>query len=147
VLVNATIGCRSDTQQHAVDAPALDQDTLDLLDQSNEVDMRTPRRDGSVSSRPIWVVVVAGNAYVRSFRGTRGAWYRRALADGRAVIGVGRFILELVVEPVTDDELNRRVSDAFRAKYGARSPGPTEAMVSPDITQTTMRLTRPVSRG
>jgi hypothetical protein len=128
-----------------MDASALDQDTLELLDQSREVEMRTPRRDGSMSSRPIWVVVVDGDAYVRSYRGARGAWYRRALADGSAVLGVGGRTLEVVVEPTADDELNRRVSEAFRAKYGARSPGSTEAMVSPEITRTTMRLTRPTS--
>jgi hypothetical protein len=126
-----------------MDASALDQDTLELLDQSIEVDMRTPRRDGSMSSRPIWVVVVDGDAYVRSYRGARGAWYRRALADGGAVVGVGGHTLEVVVHPAADDELNRRVSEAFRAKYGARSPGPTEQMVSPEITRTTTRLTRP----
>ena len=125
-----------------MDASALDLDTLQLLDQSVEVDIRTPRRDGSVSSRPIWIVVVDGDAYVRSYRGARGAWYRRALADGGAVLGVDGRTLEVVVQPTADDELNRRVSEAFRAKYGARSPGPTEAMVSPEITRTTMRLTR-----
>jgi hypothetical protein len=128
-----------------MDASALDQDTLEILDQSLEVEMRTPRRDGSMSSRPIWVVVVDGDAYVRSYRGARGAWYRRALADGSAVLGVGGRTLEVVVQPTADDELNRRVSEAFRAKYGARSPGSTEAMVSPEITRTTMRLTRPTS--
>jgi hypothetical protein len=128
-----------------MDASALDQDTLELLDQSREVEMRTPRRDGSMSSRPIWVVVVDGDAYVRSYRGARGAWYRRALADGSAVLGVGGRTLEVVVQPTADDELNRRVSEAFRAKYGARSPGSTETMVSPEITRTTVRLTRPAS--
>jgi hypothetical protein len=128
-----------------MDASALDQDTLQLLDQSIEVDIWTPRRDGSMSSRPIWVVVVDGDAYVRSYRGARGAWYRRALADGGAVLGIDGRTLEVVGQPTADDELNRRVSEAFRAKYGTRSPGPTEAMVSPEITRTTMRLTRPVS--
>ena len=66
----------------------LDQATLELLDRSIEVDMRTPRRDGSESSRPIWVVVADGVAYVRSYLGEQGAWYRRALADGRANIAV-----------------------------------------------------------
>jgi hypothetical protein len=126
-----------------MDAPALDQETLELLDQSIEVEMRTPRRDGSTSSRPIWVVVVDGDAYVRSYHGPSGAWYRRALADGRAAIGAGGRTIDVGFQPATGDELNRRVSEAFRAKYGARSPESTEEMVSPEITRTNLRLTRP----
>jgi hypothetical protein len=118
----------------------LDQATLDMLDKASEVDMRTPRRDGSTSSRPIWVVVVDGEAYVRSYHGPRGAWYRRALADGRAAIGVGGRTVEVGVERVPDEAVNRHVSDQYRAKYGARSPGPTEEMVAPEITETTLRL-------
>ena len=40
-----------------------------------------------------------------------------------------------------DETLDQRISDAFREKYGARSPGPTEAMVTPEVIATTMRLT------
>jgi hypothetical protein len=88
---------------------------------------------------PIWVVVVDGDAYVRSFHGERGEWYRRALRDGRVEIEG----IEAAVEPVGDRELNRRVSDAYHAKYGERSPGPTEAMVTPPVVATTLRLIAP----
>jgi hypothetical protein len=122
---------------------ALDAATLDLLDDHEEVDMRTPRRDGSIASRPIWVVVADGEAYVRSVRGQRGAWYRRALADGRAAVGVGARVIDVGVEPATGEALNDRVSDAFRAKYGDRHPRSTDAMVEPpEVVATTLRLTR-----
>jgi hypothetical protein len=121
----------------------MDQATLASLDQAIEVDMLTPRRDGSTSSRPIWVVVADGEAYVRSFRGETGAWYRRARADGRAAISVDGQTIELGVEPAADDETNRKVSDAFEAKYGERSPGPTATMVNDEVSQTTLRLTQP----
>jgi len=112
------------------------------LDETVEVDMVTPRRDGSLSSRPIWVVVVDGDAYVRSYRGESGAWYRRARTDGLATIGVDGRETEVGVEPVTDEETNRKVSDAFRAKYGERSPGPTETMVNDEVSRTTLRLSQ-----
>jgi len=121
---------------------ALDEATLDVLDKSIEVEMVTPRRDGSISSRPIWVVVADGDAYVRSYLGPRGAWYRRALADGRAAIGVDARTIEVGVEPAHDEEVNRRVSEAYRAKYSASSPGPTETMLGPEVSGTTLRLTR-----
>jgi hypothetical protein len=123
-------------------ADGLDGDTLELLDRSVEVQIRTPRRDGSISSRPIWVVVVDGEAYVRSWLGERGAWYRRARADGRATIGTRGHTIDVGLEPADDDALNERVSDAFRAKYGSRSPESTAEMVAPEVTRTTLRLTR-----
>jgi hypothetical protein len=119
---------------------ALDQATLGMLDKSDEVEMLTPRRDGSISRRPIWVVVVGGDAYVRSYLGPQGAWYRRALADGSAGIAVGERTIEVGVEPVGDEEVNRQVSDAYRAKYGANSPESTESMVTPEVTGTTLHL-------
>jgi hypothetical protein len=121
---------------------SLDQDTLAALDESIEVDMITPRRDGSVSRRPIWVVVTGGEAYVRSYRGESGAWYRRARADGHATIGLDGDTVEVGAEPVSDEKTNGEVSDAFRAKYAERSPGPTETMVNDEVSRTTLRLTR-----
>src|SRR5436190_21473692 len=120
---------------------ALDQGTLERLDQSAEIEMITPRRDGSASRRPIWVVVMDGYAYVRSYLGPRGAWYSRAAADGEAAIGVRDDTIEVGVERVNDEELNRQVSEAYRAKYGANSPDSTEAMITPEVTETTLRLT------
>lgn len=124
---------------------ALDEATLETLDKSIEIEMRTPRSDGSSSSRPIWVVVVEGNAYVRSYQGERGAWYRRASADGAAAIGVDDRTIEVGLEPVSDDDLNQKVSDAYQAKYGERSPGATESMVTPEVSGTTLRLTQTTS--
>jgi hypothetical protein len=124
---------------------ALDQVTLGVLDKSTEVEMLTPRRDGSISRRPIWVVVVDDDAYVRSYRGSRGDWYRRAVADGAAAISFDDGTIDVGVERVSDEDLNRQVSDAYRSKYGATSPGPTESMVTPEVSGTTLRLTRPDS--
>ena len=120
----------------------LDRTALGLLDEAVEVEMRTPRRDGSISSRPIWIVVVEGDAYVRSYYGPGAAWYRRIRADGRAALGVAGSLIEVAGEPIDDDALDGRISAAFRAKYGRRSPGPTAGMVSPAAAATTLRLTR-----
>jgi hypothetical protein len=105
-----------------------------------EIEMRTRRTDGSWSSRPIWVVVVDQDAYVRSYLGPRGDWYRRARAEGSAEIQVGADIVPVGLAAVEDDILNQRVSVAYRDKYGKDSPGPTEAMVADEARDTTMRL-------
>jgi hypothetical protein len=126
---------------------SLDPETLELLDASIEVGMLTPRSDGSESRRPIWVIVADGDAYVRSYLGKRGAWYQRALADGRAALEVAGRRIDVAAEPEHDEDINRKVSDAFQAKYGESSPGPTQAMVSPEVTETTLRLVTPTSQG
>ena len=123
-----------------MDAERFDHHTLVRLEEADEIEMRTPRGDGSTSSRPIWVVVVDGAPYVRSYQGERGAWYRRARADGRANIGVEGDNVAVRVVPDTGGDLDERVSRAYHDKYGRRSPGPTEAMVTPQVVATTLRL-------
>jgi hypothetical protein len=81
--------------------------------------------------------VADGEAYIRSYKGAGGAWYKRALREGRVVIDGTEF----TVEPEPDEAVNAKVSQAFRDKYGARSPRPTEGMVSPEVAATTLRLT------
>jgi hypothetical protein len=121
-------------------ASPLDSSTIDRLDAAIEVDAQTPRRDGSTSRRPIWVVVSDGTAYVRSYRGASGAWYQRARADGELTLIVGGDEVYATADPVDDDGVNRRVSEAYRDKYGASSPGPTETMIGEEVSRTTLRL-------
>jgi hypothetical protein len=102
------------------------------LDETIEVHVETPRRQ-----LPIWAVVVGGDAYIRSYHGPDGEWYKRTLREGTVVIdGTG-----YGVEPEHDAEVNEKVSQAFRYKYGARSPRPTEGMVGAEVAATTLRLT------
>jgi hypothetical protein len=114
--------------------PSLRPDAIQLLDRKREVRVATPTK-----RLPIWSVVVDDEAYVRSYHGERGAWYQRALREGGLTIEG----IEVRVEPARDPELNARISEAFRAKYGKSSPRPTEAMVSPEVAATTLRLVAP----
>jgi hypothetical protein len=114
--------------------PSLSPDVIQMLDRKREVHVATSRK-----RLPIWAVVVDDEAYVRSYRGEHGAWYRRALRNGRIEIEG----IEARVEPERDPELNERISDAFRAKYGERSPSSTDTMVTPQVAATTLRLVAP----
>jgi hypothetical protein len=109
----------------------MDSAALEHLDTTVEVHVQTPTKQ-----LPIWAVVTDGEAYIRSYNGPGGAWYRRALRERRVVIDGTAFS----VEPEPDDAVNANVSQAFRDKYGARSPRPTEGMVSAEVAATTLRL-------
>ena len=116
-----------------------------LLDREREVYVRVTRRDGKIGELPIWIVTVDGEAYVRSYLADRGAWYRRALANGRMTLVVRSTAHPVVVEPTRDEALNRRISEAFVAKYGNR--GPARTMVSEPVTATTLRVSPAGSAG
>ena len=113
---------------------SLKPDQIQLLDRQREVHVQTPSK-----RLPIWAVVVDDEAYIRSFHGERGAWYRRALREGRITVEG----IESRVEPERDPALNARIDEAFRAKYQARSPSSTEGMVTPEVAATTLRLAGP----
>ncbi|MFD4721940.1 DUF2255 family protein [Streptomyces sp. NPDC058423] len=99
------------------------------------------RADGRWSARTVWVVVLDGEAYVRSAFGRRSAWYRRVLRRAEVEVEVAGGRMAVVLRPVEDPELVRRVSGAFRAKYGLDWPGPVESMNGNEAAATTMRLT------
>jgi hypothetical protein len=110
---------------------SLKPDQIQLLDSTREVHVKT-----ATKRLPIWAVVVDGEAYIRSYHGESGAWYQRALRERRIDLEG----IEAGVEPEHDPALNQRISDAFRAKYGERSPESTAAMVTPEVAATTLRL-------
>jgi hypothetical protein len=105
-----------------------------------EIVMRVRRADGRWSARPVWVVVLGGEAYVRSAFGRRSAWYRRVLRHADTEVEVAGARLSVTLQPVDDPALVRRVSAAYRAKYGLDWPGPVESMNGPGAAATTMRL-------
>jgi hypothetical protein len=111
-----------------------DKADLQVLDQTDEVDIETTRRT------TIWIVRVGSDAYVRSVRGPDGKWFQR-LRDGEtATLHAGdrswRVTGELAPESI------EAVSEALRKKYFARWRGPTEAMLEPNVLETTLRLHR-----
>ncbi|MGW2255730.1 DUF2255 family protein [Kitasatospora sp. NPDC001660] len=96
--------------------------------------------DGRWSPRTVWVVVLDGQGYVRSAFGRRSAWYRRVLRHVDTEVEVAGVRLPVTLRPVDDPELVRRVSGAYRAKYGLSWLGPVESMNGPEAAAATMRL-------
>lgn len=118
--------------------PTLPADTLDLLDRTAEVDIETRVADGTPHSTIIWVVVVDGVAYVRSYRGATARWYREVVSDPDATIVAAGRRIEVRAVTATDDGSVDACSRGLEAKY-AGDPA-TPAMVAPTVLGTTLRL-------
>ena len=111
---------------------------VDLLDRTHEIDIETRSRAGQPRRTTIWVVVDGGTPYIRSVRGSAGAWYRQARANPKVTIHVDGRRLTATAAPATDEDSVNRVSAALRKKYGNTQS--TKSMLLPNTLETTLRL-------
>jgi hypothetical protein len=69
----------------------------------------------------IWVVVVEGRVFVRSWGVEEGGWYRTFLEEPRGVIQIGKRTIRVRAVPTKTERLKAAVSRAYREKYN--TPG------------------------
>jgi hypothetical protein len=118
-----------------------DPETLRLLDETQEVDIKTRQEEGSPTHRTIvWVIVMSGEVFVRSVRGPKGRWYREISANPTGALHAGGQRIPVRAAPATDGPTTEAVSDAYRSKYQREWPGPTAAMVRAEVLPTTLKL-------
>ena len=118
-----------------------DTETLRLLDETDEVYVETRRDGDSPEHRTIiWVVVAGGEVYVRSVRGPKGRWYREISSNPEGALHVDDERIPVRAAPADDGPTVEAVSDALRSKYEESAPGPTAAMVRPEVLPTTLKL-------
>jgi hypothetical protein len=93
---------------------------------------------GLGGTRPIWIVRIGNDLYVRSYLGPDGSWFKTIGRTGRATINTagGRYDVELSAAPDVD---RAAVDAAYRAKYGRSSY--VDAMVTDSAAATTRRVT------
>jgi hypothetical protein len=116
-------------------------ETLQLLDETYEVRIETRREEGAPKHRTIiWVMVVDGEVFVRSVRGTQGRWYREISGYPEGALHVGDRRIPVRAAHATDDSTMDSVSRAVQSKYGERWPGPTAGMVREEVLCTTLKL-------
>ena len=116
-------------------------DELAAVGHATELLISTRRSDGGLRAPvPIWVVRVADELYVRSYRGAGGAWYRHARNDGYAHIRAGGVDRDVAVDATLPDETTRMAIDAeYRSKY-ATHVAYVPPMLTPTAVDTTLRL-------
>ena len=116
-----------------------DAETLGTLATRTEVAVETTRPNGSKRRTVIWIVVDAGDVFVRSVRGERGHWFQAALDDPNGVaLIVDGVQIPVRAELARDLASIERCSAALRAKY--RPGGSLDSMVQPEVLETTLRL-------
>ena len=118
-----------------------DPETLNLLDETDELYIETSRDADSPDYRTIiWAVVVGDEVFMRSVRGRKGRWYQRISAHPEGALLVGDTLIPVRAAPATDAATVDAVSEAFRSKYEHAWPGPTAGIVRPEVLPTTLKL-------
>ncbi|WP_371666895.1 DUF2255 family protein [Streptomyces sp. NBC_00289] len=114
-------------------------DELNRIAGADELEIAPLRRDGTLRGPvPIWVVRDGDDVYVRSFRGTDGAWWRSARTSREGHIRSGGVDKDVTFEEVADAESNDRIDTAYRTKYGRFGGAYVDPMVA--ARSTTLRL-------
>jgi hypothetical protein len=114
-------------------------DELDRVGAADDLELSARRPDGTLK-RPvtIWVVRVADELFVRSYRGPNGRWYRDVTAHPNGHIAAAG-----VESDVSFAEADVRISDlidsAYRDKY-ARFPSHVGPMLTDHARATALRL-------
>jgi hypothetical protein len=121
-------------------------DKLTKIDAAEEIQIAPRRADGTLFNPvTIWVVRVGNALYIRSYKGSRGAWFRGAQEchAGRIWAGGVEIDVAFVAEP--DAAINDRIDAAYRVKY--RRSQYAESMLTPEVRATTIRITPLEPRG
>ena len=69
----------------------------------------------------VWVVVVEGRVFVRSWSDTPTGWYRAFLTEPRGSISFGERAVNVRARPVRSARLRRAVSEAYAVKYPTKA--------------------------
>ncbi|GAA1769398.1 DUF2255 family protein [Luedemannella helvata] len=116
-------------------------DELDDIGSVVEMRIAALRPDGTPrSSVIVWVVRVDDDLYVRSYRGADAAWFRGTRARAEGIIEIDDTIRDVAFVDETDPATNDRIDAAYRVKYRSHGAQYVDAMVTPEVRATTIKL-------
>jgi hypothetical protein len=116
-------------------------DELEKIGKAEELEIAPLQRDGTLSAPvTIWVVRVADDLYVRSYRGHGGVWFRAAQARHEGRIRAGGVEKDVTFMEEADPGINDQIDAAYRTKYRRYGAQYVDAMVAPDARATTLKL-------
>lgn len=108
------------------------------LDGIQEIHIETRSAEGAIHQTIVWVVVDAGEVFLRSFRGPTARWYREILAGPDAAIVVNGERHPVRVEEAIEPGDIARCSRVLESKYAGEPATP--AMLRAEVLDTTLRL-------
>lgn len=113
------------------------EDELEQIGRAGELRVAGRRQDGSLRKLVIiWAVRVDDFIYVRSVNGPDAAWFRGTQVRGEGLIESGG--VSKKVEFIRDAEVDDRIDEAYRQKYGSGSA--VRAITSATARTTTLRV-------
>ncbi len=116
------------------------QDELRRIAEADDLHVAPFRDDGVTYGTPTWIwsVAVDGALYVRGYNGTNSCWYQASVHQKAGRIIAAGLTKEVTFE-AAQGEINDRVDEAYRAKYGtSRYLAP---MISDRARSATVRIT------
>ena len=114
-------------------------DDLRFLLASPELEIAPPDAGGKPGPwTPIWVVVVDGEVFVRTWHRRTTGWYGRAVRSGRARARVSGDPIDVHIAAAGDADADA-IDAAYRTKYGMAG---AQSMITAEAAASTLRLTR-----
>jgi hypothetical protein len=121
--------------------PSWTSEELDRIGRSEELELASQRRDGSLRDPvTIWVVRDGDDLYVRSMHGRSGVWFRSTQIRNQGHIrsaGLDKDVA-FVVDP--DPAVNDRIDTGYRDKYRRYGDSIVGGVVNPESRAVTIRL-------
>lgn len=113
---------------------------LDKIENAEELQIATLRRDDTLRNRVIiWVVRVGDELYVRSANGRTSRWFRGVLERNEGRIWAGGVEKDVTFVEVNDSGVNDQIDAAYLTKY-RRYPQYVAPMVTPEVRAATIKL-------
>jgi hypothetical protein len=113
-------------------------DVIERLDREKEIRIETWSPDGDIHRTIIWVVVDAGEVFIRSYRGAGARWYREVLAGPEAAVWLGEERIPVRVSEATSAGDIARCSRVLESKYAGDQA--VRSMLLPEVLDTTLRV-------
>jgi hypothetical protein len=116
-------------------------DEFDRIAAADELRIMPLRQDGTPRN-PVttWVVSSGDDLYVRSYKGTDGAWFRAVQECHEGIVRAEGVRIDVVFKEENDPAVNEQVDAAYRAKYNRYGSRYVDPMVAPQARATTLRL-------
>ncbi len=116
-------------------------DELNKIEQAEELQIATVRRDGTLRKPvTIWVVRVGNDLYVRSVYGRTSGWFRGTQVRQAGRVWAGGVEKDVAFVEVTDPSIHEQIDAAYRAKYHRYAAGIVGSTLTPQARSATLKL-------